>query len=85
MRLWITKWTFQVISLLTSFFVFSEYNLRYEIFEENMEQVKLLNKYDKGTAKYGATRFADLTSKLVAIERFSCAFSTLKSVCKTYM
>ncbi|XP_072031894.1 cathepsin F-like [Amphiura filiformis] len=40
-----------------------EYNLRYEIFEDNMEQVKLLNKFEKGTAKYGATMFADLTKE----------------------
>ncbi|XP_072031890.1 cathepsin L-like [Amphiura filiformis] len=40
-----------------------EYNLRYEIFEDNMEQVKLLNRYEKGTAKYGATKFADLTKE----------------------
>merc|ERR1719482_2612017 len=40
-----------------------EHNSRYWTFYKNMLQWELLNKMEKGTAKYGANQFADLTSE----------------------
>lgn len=40
-----------------------EFAKRFRIFRKNMKKVKLLQKYEQGTAIYGATKFADLTEK----------------------
>lgn len=37
---------------------------RFRIFAANMKKVKLLQNNEQGTAIYGATQFADLTSNL---------------------
>ena len=39
----------------------SEKEKRFDIFEKNLLTIKLLNKYERGTAVYGVTQFADLT------------------------
>jgi hypothetical protein len=41
-----------------------EYQYRLGVFKENMKKVKLLQDNEQGTAKYGATQFADLTGSL---------------------
>lgn len=41
-----------------------EKNKRFHIFAANMKKVKLLQNNEQGTAIYGATQFADLTSNL---------------------
>ncbi|XP_063233965.1 uncharacterized protein LOC134537443 isoform X2 [Bacillus rossius redtenbacheri] len=41
----------------------AEYKRRYHIFKANMKKVELLQETERGTAKYGATQFADLTAK----------------------
>lgn len=40
-----------------------EHALRYRIFKQNLFLIDQLNKYEMGTAEYGITEFADLTSK----------------------
>ncbi|XP_038045992.1 cathepsin L-like [Patiria miniata] len=37
-----------------------EYVKRYYLFSDNMERVRVLNENERGTATYGATKFADL-------------------------
>lgn len=44
-----------------------EKNRRFRIFAANMKKVKLLQNNEQGTAIYGATQFADLTSNLSII------------------
>jgi len=39
-----------------------EKNRRFRIFAANMKKVKLLQNNEQGSAIYGATQFADLTS-----------------------
>ncbi|XP_055526517.1 uncharacterized protein LOC129719120 isoform X2 [Wyeomyia smithii] len=39
-----------------------EHEMRFRIFENNLFQIEQLNKYEQGTAKYGITHFADMTS-----------------------
>lgn len=41
----------------------SEFKRRFKIFRENMKKVQILNENEQGTAKYGATKFADLTEE----------------------
>jgi len=41
-----------------------EKNKRFHIFAANMKRVKLLQDNEQGTAIYGATQFADLTSNI---------------------
>lgn len=41
----------------------SEYNYRLRVFRDNANKIALLNKYEKGTARYGFTEYADLTEK----------------------
>lgn len=41
-----------------------EKNKRFHIFAANMKKVQLLQNNEQGTAIYGATQFADLTSNL---------------------
>lgn len=43
---------------------FEEKSRRFRIFGANMKKVKLLQNNEQGTAIYGATQFADLTSNL---------------------
>lgn len=38
-----------------------EYKRRFNIFRDNMKKVRLLNKHEQGTGKYGVTQFADLS------------------------
>lgn len=40
-----------------------EFKKRFKIFRKNMKKVEILNRNEQGTAKYGATWFADLTEK----------------------
>lgn len=40
-----------------------EYNYRYNVFKDNLNKIELFNKKELGTATYGVTRFADLTSE----------------------
>nr|CAD7396221.1 unnamed protein product [Timema poppensis] len=44
----------------------AEHKRRYHIFRANMKRVDLLQRTEQGTAKYGATQFADLTGKAPA-------------------
>ncbi|XP_053682561.1 uncharacterized protein LOC128733037 isoform X2 [Sabethes cyaneus] len=39
-----------------------EHEMRFRIFKNNLFQIEQLNKYERGTAKYGITHFADMTS-----------------------
>ncbi|KAJ8937044.1 hypothetical protein NQ314_012061, partial [Rhamnusium bicolor] len=39
-----------------------EYNYRLKVFKNNLNTIKLLNKYEQGTGKYGITKFTDLTT-----------------------
>lgn len=39
-----------------------EHEMRYRIFKNNLFKIEQLNKYEQGTAKYGITHFADMTS-----------------------
>lgn len=41
----------------------NEYKKRFRIFRANLEKIKVLQEYEKGTAKYGVTKFADLSQK----------------------
>lgn len=41
-----------------------EKNRRFRIFAANMKKVKLLQNNEQGSAIYGATQFADLTSNI---------------------
>lgn len=41
----------------------NEYRYRLKVFKDNLNKISLLNKYEKGTAQYGITRFADMTEK----------------------
>ena len=45
-------------------FSLSEHETRFMIFEKNLAKIDLLNRLEQGTAKYGVTKFADLTRKL---------------------
>lgn len=40
-----------------------EFDKRFRIFRANLKKIDALNKYEQGTATYGVTQFADLTSK----------------------
>lgn len=40
-----------------------EFKLRFKIFRRNLKHIQFLNKNEKGTAKYGITKFADLSRK----------------------
>ena len=42
---------------------FSEYKKRFGIFKENMKKVQFLRETERGSGKYGATKFADLTEE----------------------
>ena len=42
-------------------FIQTEKEQRFDIFEKNLLKIELLNKYERGTAVYGVTQFADLT------------------------
>lgn len=44
------------------YFSLEEKNRRFHIYVANMMKVKLLQNNEQGTAIYGATQFADLTS-----------------------
>jgi len=44
-----------------------EKNRRFRIFAANMKKVKLLQVHEQGSAIYGATQFADLTSNIFII------------------
>lgn len=46
------------------YFSLEEKDRRFHIYVANMMKVKLLQKNEQGTAIYGATQFADLTSNL---------------------
>ncbi|XP_041468331.1 cathepsin L-like [Lytechinus variegatus] len=39
----------------------NEYEYRFLVFVQNMLTVEMLNQFEKGTAKYGPTKFADMT------------------------
>lgn len=39
-----------------------EHEMRFRIFKNNLFKIEQLNKYEQGTAKYGITHFADMTS-----------------------
>ena len=40
-----------------------EYIKRLEIFKKNLQKIKVVQELELGTAKYGITKFADLTGK----------------------
>ena len=42
---------------------YSEYKKRFGIFKENMKKVQFLRETERGSGKYGATKFADLTEE----------------------
>lgn len=42
---------------------FTEKKARFQVFRDNLKKIKFLNDHEKGTARYGATQFADLTGK----------------------
>lgn len=39
------------------------YYKRFAVFKRNLKTVDQLNKYEQGSARYGITEFADMTSK----------------------
>ncbi|XP_030855207.1 cathepsin L-like [Strongylocentrotus purpuratus] len=39
----------------------NEYEYRYSVFVQNMLTVEMFNQFEQGTAKYGPTKFADMT------------------------
>ncbi len=41
----------------------AEAKRRYRIFRANLKKIQTLNEYEQGTAEYGITEFADMTSK----------------------
>lgn len=45
----------------------AEFKKRFSIFRQNMKKVYILQHNEKGSAKYGPTKFADLTGNLVCI------------------
>lgn len=40
-----------------------EFSYRLKVFRDNLNTIKLLNKYEKGTARYDVTQFTDLTAE----------------------
>ncbi|XP_008195657.1 uncharacterized protein LOC662417 isoform X2 [Tribolium castaneum] len=40
-----------------------EYKYRFNVFVQNLMQIRVLNTFEQGTATYGITRFADMTQK----------------------
>lgn len=38
-----------------------EHDMRFRIFQQNLFQIRQLNKFEQGTAEYGVTEFADMT------------------------
>ena len=40
-----------------------EYNLRRNVFEQNMETARALSQNDRASGEYGATKFMDLTQE----------------------
>lgn len=38
-----------------------EFNYRLKVFRANLNTIRLLNKYEQGTGRYGVTQFADMT------------------------
>ena len=57
---------------------FSEEKLRYEIFKNNMMKVQQLQNHERGSATYGATKFADMTGKLAHL--IGCLTTTKQRV-----
>uniref|UniRef100_A0A2A4K985 Cysteine proteinase inhibitor n=1 Tax=Heliothis virescens TaxID=7102 RepID=A0A2A4K985_HELVI len=53
---------------------YSQMQKRFEIFKKNVKKMHELNVHEKGTARYGVTRFADLT-----YEEFSSTYMGLKT------
>lgn len=51
-------WLFNVTLKLL---FFAEKLTRFRIFQKNLQKIKLLNDHERGTAKYGVTKFADWT------------------------
>lgn len=43
----------------------AEFKRRFKIFHQNMKKVHILQQNERGTAKYGPTKFADLTGELM--------------------
>lgn len=43
----------------------AEFKRRFKIFHQNMKKVHILQQNERGTAKYGTTKFADLTGELI--------------------
>lgn len=41
----------------------AEFKKRFRIFHQNMKKAHILQQNERGTAKYGPTKFADLTGK----------------------
>lgn len=44
-----------------------EFKKRFRIFRANLKKIAFLQSYEQGTAKYGPTEFADLSSKYLRI------------------
>lgn len=40
-----------------------EFKQRFKVFQRNLKYIRFLNENERGTAKYGVTKFADLTRK----------------------
>lgn len=40
-----------------------EFSYRLKVFKDNLNTIKLLNRYEKGTARYDITKFSDLTAE----------------------
>lgn len=43
----------------------AEFKKRFKIFHQNMKKAHILQQNERGTAKYGPTKFADLTGEWV--------------------
>lgn len=45
----------------------AEFKKRFRIFHQNMKKAHILQQNERGTAKYGPTKFADLTGEWAAV------------------
>lgn len=52
----------------------SEFKKRFSIFRQNLKKIHILQQSERGTAKYGPTKFSDLTGKsnVTCLERDHC-------------